>query len=222
MSSYDIIMKTCFPGYGYSNTYLPTPKRVSYTLYTPDIDADINDLRENIACIDSKRVEGHNALLKYIKDSENSRYLYYQSLESAINKIKAKIDKKPTEMSPTDKINQLETQLRDSEARVNHLETLLETQLKTQLNASNASNAKVNQLETQLNSLFDKFETLASELNQLKNQTPQDHQTPSESPDIINIEHEVDQGLAELIKSNLENTTSDSDMDEWGVIDAEQ
>ena len=218
MSSYDIIMKTCFPGYGYSNTYLPTPKRVSYTLYTPDIDADINDLRENIACIDSKRVEGHNALLKYIKDSENSRYLYYQSLESAINKIKAKIDKKPTEMSPTDKINQLETQLRDSEARVNHLETLLETQL----NASNASNAKVNQLETQLNSLFDKFETLTSELNQLKNQTPQDHQTPSESPDIINIEHEVDQGLAELIKSDLENTTSDSDMDEWGVIDAEQ
>ena len=218
MSSYDIIMKTCFPGYGYSNTYLPTPKRVSYTLYTPDIDADINDLRENIACIDSKRVEGHNTLLKYINDSENSRYLYYQSLESAINKIKAKIDKKPTEMSPTDKINQLETQLRDSEARVNHLETLLETQL----NASNASNAKVNQLETQLNSLFDKFETLASELNQLKNQTPQDHQTPSESPDIINIEHEVDQGLAELIKSDLENTTSDSDMDEWGVIDAEQ
>ena len=64
--------------------------------------------------------------------------------------------------------------------------------------------------------------TLMHELNQVKQQTPPEQQTPSKSHEIINIGYEVDQGLTELIESNIENTTSDHDMDEWGIIDNEQ
>ena len=203
-------------------SYLKSPYRPCVLCKTPDVRPHVNSLRKYIQDVDSHRVSGYNTLNASITAIENARVSDFDTLEHSINKANqkiAQIENKITETCPRARVNQLEKQLHDSDARVNQLELELNAsdarviQLETQLNASNVN---IKLLERQLGSLFEKVETLMHELNQVK------QQTPSESHEIINIEHEVDQGLTELIESNIENTTSDHDMDEWGIIDNEQ
>jgi chromosome segregation ATPase len=202
------------------------------------LEHSINKANQKIAQIENKITETcPRARVNQLETHLHESDALVNQLETQLNASNTRVNQLETQLNASNvnikllekqlglEVNQLETYRHGSNERVNQLETRLNAsntrvnQLETQLDASNVN---IKLLEKQLGSLFEKVETLMHELNQVKQQTPPEQQTPSKSHEIINIGYEVDQGLTELIESNIENTTSDHDMDEWGIIDNEQ